>query len=90
MSVKIYDQDNPSLVNSMVCAIDILGFSQMILDSCKEGYGDKLLKEIWDKYVWTANCHNYFCDLHFPEEKWLKIAKKDLLSCPRQILNSDI
>lgn len=273
MNAKIYNKDNPSLVNSMVCAIDILGFSQMIVDSCREGYGDKLLKEInylinknkqcitpnkyskgkikiftdnmvvaypikddgeqelgeilenvaeyqfnlsleglfvrggvsvgdfyinedivfgpalldahnteskiacyprivldektvrmlqkhinyydvapqknkilidsdgqwfinylntifkyytecnndyefervqhellfrhkkkleellskyktnivvWDKYVWTANYHNYFCDLYFPNEKWLKIAKKDLLSWPRQISNSDI
>ncbi|CEP79809.1 hypothetical protein QJR30_04770 [Paraclostridium sordellii] len=273
MNAKKYDKDNPSLVNSMVCAIDILGFSQMIVDSCRDGYGDKLLKEInylitknkqcitpnkyskgkvkiftdnmvvaypikddgekeldeilenvseyqfnlsleglfvrggvsvgdfyinedivfgpalldahnteskiacyprivldektvkllkkyinyydaapqknkilidsdgqwflnylntifkfytecnndyefervqhellfrhkkkleellsihktniavWDKYVWTANYHNCFCDLHFPNEKWLKIAKKDLLSWPRQISNSDI
>lgn len=273
MDAKKYDKDNPSLVNSMVCAIDILGFSQMIVDSCRDGYGDKLLKEInylitknkqcitpnkyskgkvkiftdnmvvaypikddgekeldeilenvseyqfnlsleglfvrggvsvgdfyinedivfgpalldahnteskiacyprivldektvkllkkyinyydaapqknkilidsdgqwflnylntifkfytecnndyefervqhellfrhkkkleellsihktniavWDKYVWTANYHNCFCDLHFPNEKWLKISKKDLLSWPRQISNSDI
>ena len=41
-----YDQDNPKLINSMVCTIDILGFSQMIVDSCKEGYGNKLLNEI--------------------------------------------
>jgi hypothetical protein len=41
-----YDQENSKLVNSMVCAIDILGFSQMTLDSCNEGYGNELLKEI--------------------------------------------
>lgn len=35
-----YNQDNPMLVNSIVCTIDILGFSQMIIDSCKNGYGN--------------------------------------------------
>ena len=46
MNMQKYDKDNPKLVNSMVCAIDILGFSQMIVDSCRDGYGNKLLKEI--------------------------------------------
>lgn len=44
---------------------------------------------VWDKYVWIANYHNCFCDLHFPYEKNLKISRKELLSWPRQILNSD-
>lgn len=44
---------------------------------------------VWDKYVWIANYHNYFCDLHFPNEKQLKISRKSLLSWPRQISNSD-
>ena len=44
---------------------------------------------VWDKYVWTANYHNYFCDLHFPNEKQLKISRKTLLSWPRQICNND-
>ncbi|MHC1747204.1 MAG: hypothetical protein AB9856_02300 [Cellulosilyticaceae bacterium] len=46
MNVQKYDPDTPSLVNSIVCAIDILGFSQMIITSCKEGDGNKLLREI--------------------------------------------
>ena len=46
MNMQKYDKDNPKLVNSMVCAIDILGFSQMISDSCRDGYGDQLLKDI--------------------------------------------
>ncbi|MEG1141792.1 MAG: hypothetical protein RSE41_05015 [Clostridia bacterium] len=46
MNIEKYDSENPRLVNSVVCAIDILGFSQMIVNSCKEGYGNKLLKEI--------------------------------------------
>lgn len=41
-----YDQEHAQLVNSIVCAIDILGFSQMILESCHKGYGDELLKEV--------------------------------------------
>ena len=41
-----YNEDNPMLVNSMVCTIDILGFSQMIIESCKNEYGNNLLKEI--------------------------------------------
>lgn len=45
---------------------------------------------VWDKYVWVANYHNYFCDIHFAEEKQLKIAKKNLLSWPRSIADSDI
>ena len=53
MSVQKYDQDNPKLINSIVCAIDILGFSQMIVDSCRHGYGDKLLREI--NYLITKN-----------------------------------
>lgn len=44
---------------------------------------------VWDKYVWTANYHNYFCDLHFPDEKKLKISRKSLLSWPRQIGSND-
>lgn len=44
---------------------------------------------VWDKYVWTANYHNYFCDLNFPNEKQLKIQKNSLLSWPRQISNHD-
>ncbi|AYE34256.1 hypothetical protein [Clostridium septicum] len=44
---------------------------------------------VWDKYVWTANYHNYFCDLNFPDERQLKISRKSLLSWPRQISNSD-
>ncbi|WP_271970318.1 hypothetical protein [Romboutsia sp. 1001216sp1] len=34
------------MVNSIVCAIDILGFSQMIVNSSKNGYGNNLLTEI--------------------------------------------
>lgn len=45
MNIKKYDPENPSLINSFVCAIDILGFSQMIEKSSNEGVGDKLLKE---------------------------------------------
>lgn len=44
---------------------------------------------VWDKYVWTANYHNYFCNLHFPKEKELKISRKILLSWPREIGNKD-
>ena len=46
MNMQKYDQDNPKLVNSIVCAIDILGFSQMIAESCKDGSGNQLLREI--------------------------------------------
>ncbi|WP_252217620.1 hypothetical protein [Clostridium chauvoei] len=41
-----YNEDNPMLVNSMVCTIDILGFSQMIIQSCNNKYGNNLLREI--------------------------------------------
>lgn len=44
---------------------------------------------VWDKYVWIANYHNYFCDLHYPEEKELKICRKLLLSWPRHVLKED-
>lgn len=46
MDKRKYDEELPTLVNSIVCAIDILGFSQMIVDSCKNGSGNKLLREI--------------------------------------------
>lgn len=46
--------------------------------------------KVWDKYVWIANYHNYFCDINFGQEKELKIAKKNLLSWPRSICDSDI
>lgn len=46
MNKQQYNEENPTLVNSVVCAIDILGFSQMIVDSCNDGSGDKLLREI--------------------------------------------
>ena len=36
--------------------------------------------KVWDKYVWTANYHNYFCDLNFPNEKQLKISRKNSVS----------
>ena len=45
---------------------------------------------VWDKYVWIANYHNYFCDINFPKEKELKIGKKNLLSWPRSISNNDV
>lgn len=41
-----YNENNPMLVNSMVCTIDMLGFSQMIIESCNNKYGNDLLKEI--------------------------------------------
>lgn len=44
---------------------------------------------VWNKFVWTANYHNYFCDLNFPKEKQLKISRKSLLSWPREISNND-
>ncbi|MGL4772187.1 MAG: hypothetical protein ACRC2K_01360 [Clostridium sp.] len=44
---------------------------------------------VWDKYVWTANYHNYFCDLNFANEWQLKISRKSLLSWPREISKND-
>ena len=46
MKKNKYDEKFPRLLNSIVCAIDILGFSEMILDSCKNGLGNNLLGEI--------------------------------------------
>ena len=46
MNKQKYNEDNPMLVNSVVCTIDILGFSEMIINSCNNGYGDELLKEV--------------------------------------------
>ena len=46
MNMQKYNQENPELINSIVCAIDILGFSQMIINSCNKGKGGKLLREI--------------------------------------------
>ena len=46
MSKQKYNENNPELVDSVVCAIDILGFSQMTVDSCNYGYGNQLLREI--------------------------------------------
>ena len=45
---------------------------------------------VWDKYVWSANYHNYFCDLYFPHVKELQISKKSLLSWPREIKSGDL
>ena len=44
MNMQKYNQENPELVDSIVCAIDILGFSQMIIDSCNKGEGSNLLR----------------------------------------------
>ena len=44
---------------------------------------------VWDKYVWTANYHNFFCDLYFPQDKDLKISRKILLSWPREVSKRD-
>lgn len=44
---------------------------------------------VWDKYVWIANYHNYFCNINFPNEKKLRIAKRNLLSWPRSISKND-
>ncbi|MGL4737800.1 MAG: hypothetical protein ACRCW2_10140, partial [Cellulosilyticaceae bacterium] len=46
MSKQKYNETHPELIHSVVCAIDILGFSQMIIDSCKYGYGNQLLTEM--------------------------------------------
>lgn len=65
-----------------------------LLQRHKEKIEELLLKHqenirVWDKYVWTANYHNCFCDLYFPQEKDLKISRKMLLSWPRQISKED-
>ena len=44
---------------------------------------------VWDKYVWIANYHNYFCSINFANERELKISKKSLLSWPRSISRND-
>lgn len=46
MNMQKYNQENPQLLNSIVCAIDILDFSQMIIDSCNNCSGNQLLREI--------------------------------------------
>ena len=66
-----------------------------LLEKHKEKLEEMLSKHkenifVWDKYVWTANYHNFFCDLYFPHEKDLKIAKHLLLSWPRKISDNDI
>ncbi|AMJ40234.1 hypothetical protein [Anaerotignum propionicum] len=65
-----------------------------LLEKHKEKLEEMLMKHkenifVWDKYVWTANYHNFFCDLYFPLETDLKIAKHLLLSWPRQISTGD-
>lgn len=65
-----------------------------LLAKHKEKLEEMLIKykediRVWDKFVWTANYHNCFCELYFPKEKELKIAKNLLLSWPRQILTGD-
>ncbi|MFP7473406.1 hypothetical protein SFC55_20575 [Niallia taxi] len=41
-----YDSTNPSLVNSVVCFIDILGFQSLGLEAIKNGKGNEFLRDI--------------------------------------------
>lgn len=43
-----YDPDNPRMLNSAVCFIDILGFSNMINEACKSNTGNDLLLNIYN------------------------------------------
>ncbi|WP_286884830.1 hypothetical protein [Aneurinibacillus sp. UBA3580] len=44
--LKRYDNTNPVMLNSAVCFVDILGFSQLIKDSFQQGTGNDLLKRL--------------------------------------------
>ncbi|WP_242309337.1 hypothetical protein [Bacillus cereus group sp. BfR-BA-01524] len=41
-----YNSDNPELVNSVVCFIDVLGFTSIGLEAIRSGNGNDFLKEI--------------------------------------------
>lgn len=43
---ETYDLHNPEMLNSAVCFIDILGFSSMIEQSCKNNSGNQLLNKL--------------------------------------------
>ncbi|WHH58269.1 hypothetical protein [Petroclostridium sp. X23] len=44
---ETYDKKNPKMLNSAVCFIDILGFSSMIEESCKNCNGNQLLNKLY-------------------------------------------
>ncbi len=68
--------------------IELLFKHKVKIEEMLELHKDNI--RVWDKYVWIANYHNYFCDINFGQEKQLKIAKRNLLSWPRSISDSDI
>lgn len=45
--VETYNINNPKMLNSVVCFIDILGFSSMIEESCKSHSGNQLLNKLY-------------------------------------------
>ena len=44
---EIYIPNNPKMLSSAVCFIDILGFSSLIEESCKNHRGDQLLSRLY-------------------------------------------
>lgn len=46
-----YDSSNPTLVNSVVCFIDILGFQSLGLEAIKKGQGNIFLKDIHNSLI---------------------------------------
>lgn len=67
--------------------VELLMRHKMKIEEMLELYKQNIT--VWDKYVWIANYHNYFCELHFKGDKELKISRKSLLSWPRQIDDED-
>lgn len=43
---EMYNKNNPQMLNSAVCFVDILGFSSMIEQSCKENNGNRILNRL--------------------------------------------
>lgn len=48
---ETYISDNPKMLNSAVCFIDILGFSSLIEEACKNNRGDHLLNRLYHSII---------------------------------------
>ena len=82
-------EDASFFIGFKMIALAIIIISYLVISILENKELNKKNIKVWDKYVWTANYHNYFCDLYFPNEKQLKISRKSLLSWPREISKND-
>lgn len=72
--------NNPRMVNSIVCFIDILGFTEMIKTKCKNGEGNELLSRLYN----SLNRSYELINITLAFENTKIFTDNIIISCPIQ------